>query len=105
MVRPANLALTNVAGGVRHGPHCRLTTGLNPTQGRHSKRGESMASLHARLAAISSDLLPVSAPRKIPHPYCCPAEFGHDFRQTPEGARSAIALGYFKQVQQKKKPR
>ena len=31
-----------------------------------------MTSLHTRLAAISSDLLPVSAPRKIPQPYCRP---------------------------------
>ena len=60
-----------------------------------------MARLHARHAAISSDLLPVSAPRKIPHPYCRPAEFSHHFRQASVGARSAVALRDLKKIQQR----
>ena len=61
-----------------------------------------MASLHvARLAAISSYLFPVAAPRKIPHPNCSPAQFCHHFCQTPERARSSVALWHFKQVQQR----
>ena len=60
-----------------------------------------MASLHvARLAAISSYLLPVAAPRKIPHPYCRPAQFGHDLWQTSKRARRPLALRDFKQIQQ-----
>jgi hypothetical protein len=52
------------------------------------------------LSAVAADLLLVAAARQIPHPDCRPAEFGHHFRQASIGARSAIALWHFKQVQQ-----
>ena len=61
-----------------------------------------MASLHvARLAAISSYLLPVAAPRKIPHPHRGPAELGHYSSQTPEDACGPVALGDFEQIQER----
>ena len=57
-----------------------------------------MASLHvARLAAISSYLLPVAASRQVAHPHRGPAELGHHFCQTSKGARGPIALRDFKQ--------
>ena len=59
-----------------------------------------MTSLHTRLAAISSDLLPVSASRQIPDAHGGPAEFCHHFRQASVSARSAIALRDFKLIQQ-----
>src|SRR5271157_5223964 len=60
-----------------------------------------MASLHdARLAAISSYLLPVAAARKIAHPYCAPTQLEHHFRQPPKGARSPVALRDLKQIQE-----
>ena len=61
-----------------------------------------MASLHvARLTAISSYLLPVAAPRKIPHAHSGPPELGHYSSQTPKRARGPIALGHLEQIQKR----
>ena len=58
-----------------------------------------MASLHvARLAAISSYLLPVAAPRKIPHAHGGPTQFRHDPRQSSKGGGGPVALGDLKKI-------
>ena len=61
--------------------------GLRPWQ-----QVSSMASLHARLAAIPSYLLLVSASRQIPHSDCRPAKFAHDLAQPPICARRPMTL-------------
>ena len=67
----------------------------------HSSRRFSIASLHlARFTAIPSYLLPVPAPRKIPHAHSGPPELGHYSSQTPKHARSPIALWDLEQIQE-----
>ena len=55
--------MTNVAGGVISSAACR--TLLGPDRKVRRQEVSSMTSLHTRQAAISSDLLPVSASRQL----------------------------------------
>ena len=52
-------------------------------------------------SAVSANLLLVSASRQIPPPNRSPAQFGHHSCQASVGARGAIALWHFKQVEQR----
>ena len=95
--------LTSVANDIRRGAHSCLApySGEGLHHSRLWQQVSSMTSLHTRFAAVAPTLLPVSAPRKIPHPNCRPAQFGHHLRQAPVCARRAIALRDFKQIQQR----
>ena len=61
-----------------------------------------MASLHvARLAAISSYLLPVAASRQVPHPNCRPSKLRHNLSESSKRTRRPVALRDLKKIQQR----